>query len=54
MYDNAFGKISAATDKLLEENKLDATKPSEVISVMAGLCGYRPKEPAKASPSGSR
>lgn len=47
-YSNSFSKISASTDKLLADRKLDKTDHNQVISAMAAVCGVQPGQaPAK-------
>lgn len=41
-YSNSFSKISASTDKLLADRKLDKTHHNQVISAMAAVCGVQP------------
>ncbi len=41
-YGNPFSKISEGTDKVVAEKKLDRKNPTQVLSAMAAVCGYRP------------
>lgn len=52
LYENAFQKISDATDKVIAGNKLDPKDANKVLTVMAGVCGLRPGGSAepKATP----
>lgn len=49
-YDNSFGKVSEATSKVLAGNKLDPKDPNKVLTVMAGVCGFRPGGAAPPPP----
>ena len=49
-YENPFGKVSDATTKVLAGNKLDAKDPNKVLTVMAGVCGFRPGGTAPPPP----
>lgn len=49
-YDNSFGKVSEATSKVLAGNKLDPKDPNKVLTVMAGVCGFRPGGSAPPPP----
>ncbi|MFC3441767.1 hypothetical protein ACFOKF_11340 [Sphingobium rhizovicinum] len=48
LYSNSIGEISAATDKVIAANagKVDRKDVSQMLAVIAGTCGYRPKAPA--------
>jgi hypothetical protein len=48
LYDNSLGKISQSMDKVIAENsgKIHKDNPSEVLSVMARICGYQPAQGA--------
>jgi len=50
VYDNSIGNISQTVDKVLAANpgKIDRTKPDQMLSVMAQICGYEPKADAAA------
>lgn len=52
LYDNSLGKISTSMDKVIADNptKIHKDNPSEVLSVMAQICGYRP-QPGAAAPA---
>jgi len=43
MYANPFSKVSESTDKVVAEKKLDKKNPSQVLSAMAAVCGFRPE-----------
>jgi len=47
-YGNSFSQISEGTDKLITEKKLDRKNPSQVLSAMAAVCGFRPEAAAPA------
>ena len=49
-YENPFGKISDATTRVLTGNKLSPTDPNKVLTVMAGVCGFRPGGTAAPPP----
>ncbi|MEA3390611.1 hypothetical protein [Sphingobium sp. CCH11-B1] len=49
-YENPFGKISDATTRVLTGNKLSPTDPNKVLTVMAGVCGFRPGGTAPPPP----
>ena len=42
-YGNPFSKISEGTDKLIADKKLDRKNPTQVLSAMAAVCGFRPE-----------
>ncbi|MBU0554529.1 MAG: hypothetical protein KKD64_05775 [Alphaproteobacteria bacterium] len=42
-YSNPFSKISEGTDKLIADKKLDRKNPTQVLSAMAAVCGFRPE-----------
>ncbi|MFD2136414.1 inositol monophosphatase family protein [Novosphingobium resinovorum] len=48
IYDNSLGKITESMDKVIAENsgKISRDNPSELLSVMAQICGYKPTAPA--------
>lgn len=48
LYSNAVSKVSEATDKVIAANagKVDRKDPSQMLAVIAGVCGYRPTAPA--------
>jgi len=48
LYQNNFAKISEAISKVIAQNpdKIAKRSPDQVLGVMAGVCGYRPKVPA--------
>jgi hypothetical protein len=50
LYENPFGKVSDATTKVLAGNKLDPKDPNKVLTVMAGVCGFRPGGSATPPP----
>lgn len=43
IYGNSFGQISEGTDKVISERKLDRKNPTQVLSAMAAVCGFRPE-----------
>ncbi|MEC3911354.1 hypothetical protein U5A82_13040 [Sphingobium sp. CR2-8] len=48
LYSNSVAKISEATDKVIAANagKVDRKDASQMLAVIAGVCGYRPAAPA--------
>ena len=54
IYENAIGKISDAVDQVVAANpdKVDRTKPEQMLGVIASVCGYEPKDEAAAPASG--
>ncbi|MGF7153252.1 hypothetical protein [Novosphingobium gossypii] len=44
IYDNSLGKITESMDKVIAENsgKISRDNPSELLSLMAQICGYKP------------
>ncbi|MEJ7935214.1 hypothetical protein WG907_13235 [Sphingobium sp. AN558] len=50
LYENAMGQINAEADKVIVANKLDRTSTSDVLTVVAGVCGYRPPAAAATKP----
>jgi hypothetical protein len=48
LYQNNFAKISDAISKVIAQNpdKVAKRNPDQILGVMAGVCGYRPKAPA--------
>jgi hypothetical protein len=50
LYENPFGKVSDATTKVLIGNKLDPKDANKVLTVMAGVCGFRPGGSATPPP----
>jgi len=52
LYDNSLGKITESMDKVIAENpgKISRDNPSELLAVMAQICGYRP-QPGAAAPA---
>ena len=52
LYQNNFGKISDAVAKVIAQNpnKIAKRDPDQILGVLAGICGYRPKE-AAATPA---
>ena len=51
LYENPFGKMSDATTKVIEGNKLDPKDPNKVLTAMAGVCGLHPGSKPGATPS---
>lgn len=54
IYGNSLSKISDSMDKVIAENagKVSRDNPSQLLSVMVQICGYRPQQaPASAAPS---
>jgi hypothetical protein len=51
IYANSLGQISEAMDKAIADHpdKFDRSDPNAVLTVMAGVCGYRP--PAAPPPA---
>jgi len=52
MYENPIGKISETVDSALAANpgKIDRTKPEQMLSVIAQVCGYEPPATGTAAP----
>jgi hypothetical protein len=52
LYENSLAKIAEGIDKVAAANpgKVDKTNPTQVLGVMAGLCGYKPAAKAKPVP----
>ena len=52
MYANPVSKISEATDKVIAANpgKIDRKDASQMLVVIAGVCGFRPAAPAAPAP----
>jgi hypothetical protein len=50
VYDNSIGNISETVDKVIAANpgKVDRTKPDQLLSVIAQICGYQPTADAAA------
>jgi hypothetical protein len=48
LYSNSVSKVSEATDKVIAANpgKVDRKDVSQMLAVIAGVCGYRPPAPA--------
>jgi hypothetical protein len=42
IYGNSFRQISESTDKVVSDKKLDRKNPTQVLSAMAAVCGFRP------------
>jgi len=59
LYQNSFSKISEGIAQVIAQNpdKIAKRDPAQVLGVMAGICGYRPKPadaaaaPAPATPA---
>jgi hypothetical protein len=53
LYNNSLGKITESMEKLIAENpgKVSRDDPSQVLSAMVAVCGYKPGAPA-AAPKG--
>ncbi|MEC3949552.1 hypothetical protein [Sphingobium sp. HWE2-09] len=53
LYSNSVSKVSEATDKVIAANagKVDRKDPSQMLAVIAGVCGYRPPAAAAAKPA---
>ncbi|HKR91656.1 hypothetical protein [Novosphingobium sp.] len=51
LYNNSLGKITESMDKVIAENpgKIDKNNPSQLLGVLARICGYQPE----AAPAGS-
>lgn len=49
LYDNSLRKISDAVDKVIAANpgKINRTNPDQILSVIVGVCGYRPAPSAR-------
>lgn len=52
LYNNSLGKISDSMDKVIAENpgKIHRDNPSELLGVMARICGYQPEKSASGTP----
>ncbi|MFZ2998472.1 hypothetical protein [Sphingobium sp.] len=52
MYANPVSKISEATDKVIAANpgKIDRKDASQMLVVIAGVCGFRPAAPTAPAP----
>ena len=52
LYNNSLGKISESMDKVIAENpgKIHRDNPSELLGVMARICGYQPQQGASGTP----
>jgi anti-sigma factor RsiW len=52
LYANSVAKVSEATDKVIAANagKVDRKDPSQMLAVIAGVCGYRPAAKPAAKP----
>lgn len=53
LYSNSVAKVSEASDKVIAANagKVDRKDASQMLAVIAGVCGYRPAAPtAKPAP----
>lgn len=55
VYSNSISMVSAETDKVIAANagKVDRKDASQMLAVIAGVCGYRPAAPA-AKPAPKR
>jgi hypothetical protein len=53
IYENSMSKISQAIDGVIAANpgKIDKTNATQVLGVMAGVCGYKPPAGAKPAPT---
>ena len=53
LYQNSFAKISDAIGKIIAQNpdKVAKRNPDQILGIMAGVCGYRPKDAAAAAPA---
>ncbi len=51
LYQNDFAKISDAVAKVIAQNpnKIAKRDPDQILGVLAGICGYRPKAAAGAA-----
>lgn len=54
IYDNSLSKITDSMDKVIAENagKVHRDNPSELLSVMAQICGYHPQGAPAKTPTG--
>lgn len=52
LYSNSVSKVSEATEKVIAANpgKIDRKNPSQMLAVIAGVCGYRPTAGATPAP----
>jgi hypothetical protein len=52
LYGNSMGKVGEAMDKVIVDNKgkINRTNADQMLAVMAGVCGYRPKPAAQPAP----
>jgi hypothetical protein len=53
LYNNSLGKITDSMDKVIAENpsKISRDNPSELLSAMAAICGFRPSGEASSAPT---
>lgn len=53
IYGNSLGKITESMDKVIAENpgKISRDNPSQLLSLMAQICGYKPDAAAGAAPT---
>ncbi|GFE74298.1 MULTISPECIES: hypothetical protein [Novosphingobium] len=54
IYTNSLQKISDSMDKVIAENpgKIHRENPSELLSAMVAICGYKPAAAAQPAPQG--
>jgi hypothetical protein len=52
LYENQFGRIADAMDKTIAANagKVDKSNPTQVLGVMASVCGFKPTAAAQPAP----
>lgn len=55
IYNNSLQKISESMDKVIAENpgKISRDNPTELLSAMVAICGYKPTAPAAGAPGAS-
>jgi hypothetical protein len=53
IYNNSLQKISESMDKVIAENpgKISRDNPTELLSAMVAICGYKPTAPAAGAPA---
>ncbi|WP_334185238.1 hypothetical protein [Novosphingobium sp.] len=53
IYNNSLQKISESMDKVIAENpgKISRDNPTELLSAMVAICGYKPTAPATGAPA---
>jgi len=54
LYNNSLGKITDSMEKVIAENpgKISRDDPSQLLSAMVVICGYKPEAPAAGATPG--